>query len=65
MIASTFMPNWRLSILSTREIVRIAEIGTTLLAVVIKVTAIAVLEMKLKLPYWHIGFFSCFLPLSH
>lgn len=64
MVASTNVPNWRLVFFSTR-IVSIAEMDTTLLAVVVEVTLIAVLWIKLKLPYWHIGSSSCFLPFSY
>lgn len=42
------------SILSTRKIVPVAGMDTTLLVVVVEVT-IGVLWMKLKLPYWYIG----------
>lgn len=40
------------SILSTRKIVPVAGMDTTLLVVVVEVT-IGALWMKLKLPYWY------------
>lgn len=52
------------SILSTRKIVPVAGMDTTLLVVVVEVT-IGALWMKLKLPYWYIGSLSCFLPFSY
>lgn len=63
--ASTFMPNWRLAFFSTRKIILIAGMDTTLLAVVVEVPTVAVLWMKLKLPYWHIGCLSSFLPFFY
>ena len=61
-----FHAKLKTSILSTKEIVPIAGMDTTLLIVVVKVTIIAVLWMKLKLPHWHIRLLillSPFLPV--
>lgn len=60
-----FHAKLRLAFFSTREIVPIAGMDTTLLLVVVEVTTMTGLWMKLKLPYWHIGSLSCFLPFSY
>lgn len=64
-VSFNFLAILETSILSTKRIVSIAGMDTTLLAVVLKVTTIAVLWMKLKLPYGHIDLLILLFPFFY